>query len=214
MKAIAIVIALGACAGSSQPVKQPDTVEQKPGAPSCLAVADRLTILKMLQQEPEPRKAELRELAVVVQERCVVDKWSDEAKKCYGAAETDTAAEGCDRTLTADQTAAIKKMLATKRDTKAAELAAMIQKMEEFADQSCLCKAGDGACAQKVSEDMSKWGAAQSEESRRIDPSTDPRFDAAIKKLTECITKAMTPVEPAPAAPAKTGPAKKKPAGK
>jgi hypothetical protein len=209
MKAIAILIAVGACGGSSpQPVQPAPPLVRTPAAPSCLAVSDRMTILRS-SQEPEPEKAELRDFAILVKERCAIDQWSDEARDCYGTAETGAVAEGCAKTLTPDQNLTIMRMIEARRAAEAAGHDAVLQKYQEITDQACQCRAGDTACAQKVSDDLTKWAQAQP---AKTTTQPDPRLEEVVKRLTECITNAMMPA-PAPAAPAKSG-TKKKPVDK
>ena len=85
---------------------------------------------------------------------------------------------------------------------------ALVAKFDEFATQACNCKEADLECAKRVSDDMTKWSEAQPVDSTPIQ--NDPRIAEIAKRLTDCITKAMTPKEPPPAPP-EPAPTKAKP---
>ena len=74
-------------------------------------------------------------------------------------------------------------------------------KMGEFADDMCKCK--DKACADKVQEGMTKWSTDMAAKGGDKASAEKPS-EADMKKMTEvgqkyaeCMTKAMTPAEPA-----------------
>jgi hypothetical protein len=73
-----------------------------------------------------------------------------------------------------------------------ADVQAEMAKMEEFAGKMCGCK--DATCAQRVSEEMTKWG--QEEAKKDYKPTTfsdadQKRMTTATERLTKCMTKAM-----------------------
>ena len=68
-----------------------------------------------------------------------------------------------------------------------------IEKMGEFRDAMCKCGAGDKDCAQKVSDEMTKWAEAQP---RSEEPEPMKRMSDAEqigKEMGECMMKAMMP---------------------
>ena len=75
----------------------------------------------------------------------------------------------------------------------------MTGKYTEFKDAMCACKAGDTACAKKVSEDMAKWAAdmAKSAEKDKVDPAEAAEMAKKLEpintELAKCMTAAMTP---------------------
>ena len=77
----------------------------------------------------------------------------------------------------------------------------MSGKYTEFKDNMCKCKAGDSACAQKVSDDMTKWAAEQAKtmgtEAAKMDPKEAEEMAKTITPImteyTKCMTAAMTP---------------------
>jgi len=68
-----------------------------------------------------------------------------------------------------------------------------ISKMEFFEKQMCDCK--DKACADKVNEDMTRWGTemarSASYDDERPDPDMAKRAADIMTKYTECMTKLM-----------------------
>ena len=94
-------------------------------------------------------------------------------------------------------------------------------KMEGFSKDMCECK--DKACADKVNENMTKWGTEMAKTAGKADEKPDPEMvkksTETMTKYTECMTKIMMagaaeppkPADPAPADPAK--PADPAPAG-
>jgi hypothetical protein len=82
-----------------------------------------------------------------------------------------------------------------------------LAKMEGFSKAMCECK--DKACADKVQEDMTKWGteaAKTANKDEKPDPEMVKKSGEIMTKYTECMTKLMMagteapkPPEPAPA---------------
>jgi glycerol dehydrogenase-like iron-containing ADH family enzyme len=100
-----------------------------------------------------------------------------------------------------------------------------IAKMTDFKDQMCKC--ADKACAEKVTEAMTKWGQDMAKEGgdkeAKISEDDTKKMASVTEEMTKCMTKAMMagamtppagdkPADPAapPAAPA--APAGDKPA--
>jgi hypothetical protein len=68
-----------------------------------------------------------------------------------------------------------------------------IAKMEGFQKAMCDCK--DKACADKVQEDMTKWGteaAKNAKADEKPDPDMVKKSGEIMTKYTECMTKLMT----------------------
>lgn len=61
--------------------------------------------------------------------------------------------------------------------------------MEGFKDEMCACK--DKACAEKVSEKMSKWATDNADKVKKDEKPT-PEQEKIAKELMECTTKLMT----------------------
>jgi hypothetical protein len=67
-----------------------------------------------------------------------------------------------------------------------------IAKMEEFQKAMCECK--DKACADKVQEDMTKWGTEQAKtaaKDEKPDPELVKKTTDIMQKYSECMTKLM-----------------------
>jgi hypothetical protein len=69
-----------------------------------------------------------------------------------------------------------------------------IAKMEGFQKAMCECK--DKACADKVQDDMTKWGTEMAKTAKPADDKPDPEMvkksGEIMTKYTECMTKLMT----------------------
>ena len=196
---LAIALAIGCGGSSTKPVQEPSPqpVAQKP-APTCAAVGGHLTAML-------PRWGatadEAKQIAAVYDLRCNEDRWKPEGRECFGTMAVDTDVIKCDQVLDPDQRVSLTEALAPLRQD------LLIADLEGFATQACNCNAGDTACANKVSEDMTKWAEAQAATAPQIKPG-DTRAEVIGKRLSECITKAMTPVQPAAPA-AKPAPERK-----
>jgi hypothetical protein len=80
-----------------------------------------------------------------------------------------------------------------------------IAKMTDFRDQMCKC--ADKACADKVTEQMTKWGQDMAKEggdkAAAVSEDDTKKMAAVTEEMTKCMTKAMTAgMTPPPAAPA------------
>ncbi|MEO8553021.1 MAG: hypothetical protein ABI678_23775 [Kofleriaceae bacterium] len=70
---------------------------------------------------------------------------------------------------------------------------AAVAKLNEFADTMCKCTTK--ACAQKVSDDMAKWGQELTQTTSPDEQMTDAQTQQATaigQRLGECVQKAMT----------------------
>jgi len=66
-------------------------------------------------------------------------------------------------------------------------------KMEEFKDMMCAC--ADKACADKVTDEMTKWSqemAKDADRDARVSEEDTKRMQVIVEQFTECATKAMT----------------------
>ena len=69
---------------------------------------------------------------------------------------------------------------------------AAIAKLNEFADAMCKCKTK--ACAQKISDDMAKWGQELAKTTSPEEQMTDAQTQQATaigQRLGDCVQKAM-----------------------
>ncbi|HEY5937035.1 MAG TPA: hypothetical protein VIU61_20435 [Kofleriaceae bacterium] len=70
-----------------------------------------------------------------------------------------------------------------------------LEKMGEFRDSMCKCGEGDKDCAQKVSDEMTKWSEAQPREPdpEPMKPGDSTAAEQIGKEMGECMMKAMMP---------------------
>jgi len=90
-----------------------------------------------------------------------------------------------------------------------------VAKMEGFQKSMCDCK--DKACADKVNEDMAKWGTEMAKtmgaaKDEKPDPDLAKKSADVMTKYTECMTKLMMAGMDKPAAGDTAAPAGDKPA--
>src|SRR6478672_2278910 len=76
-----------------------------------------------------------------------------------------------------------------------------LSKMEGFSKSMCECK--DKACADKVNEEMTKWGTemaknAGATKDEKPDPELAKKTADVMGKYTECMTKLMMAAVPGP----------------
>jgi hypothetical protein len=109
---------------------------------------------------------------------CELSSWSDATKSCVAKAKTqdevDTCAEG---------------VVGAQRHIKLAET---MNKMNEFKDQMCACK--DTACAQQVSDVMTKWAQEQAQDKAEPPKMSDEdtkKFLEIGEAMGKCMQKAM-----------------------
>lgn len=117
LAAILLLVAVTACGGSSKKVTDPgvtggkgdttaDVADPIPTTkgPECAIVADKLATVAYAETpdlQPEARDK--------LRTRCADDTWSDEARNCFAAVETDAEIDGCNKLLTDAQRAALRK---------------------------------------------------------------------------------------------------------
>ena len=75
----------------------------------------------------------------------------------------------------------------------------MTAKYTEFKDAMCKCKAGDSACAKKVTDDQMKWGqemAKTADTNAKVDPNEAAemakKMEPIMAEYNKCMTAAMT----------------------
>ena len=113
IQSILIALVIGCGGASSKPVVQepkPEPVVEKPPAPTCIAVGDKLASI-MAQEDTDAAAATLTAKADAVKKHCEADQWSEEARECFGTAENDVDGKGCAKFLTEAQMTAVSKDL-------------------------------------------------------------------------------------------------------
>jgi len=192
-----LVIGLVSACGGSKPTAIA-TAPANSVAADCASTAG--VVVRALVDEDA--KSEAEKVATAVTKRCTDDKWTAEAVACLGAAHDKGGVHDCGyQHLTQAQQ--------DKLDEATAELSAMsmprlMKKMSEFKDQMCACK--DAACAEKVSDGMTKWSQDMSKEYRNKEPprmtEEDTKKAAAIgEQMGKCMQVAMGAGQSMPAPP-------------
>ena len=87
--------------------------------------------------------------------------------------------------------------------------------MADFKDKMCKC--ADKACADKVTEEMTKWGTEQAknagaDKDAKISEEDTKKIASVTEEMTKCMTKAMMAGVGAPPAAPAAAPAGDKPA--
>jgi hypothetical protein len=115
--------------------------------------------------------------------RCEMKPWTGKERACIAGAADLKSAIACGDGLT-DLRARI-------------DFAEAMKKMSEFKDKMCACK--DTACAQGVSDEMTKWSQEMAKEQQAPPRMTedDTKHATAIgEEMSKCMQKAMEPVLP------------------
>jgi hypothetical protein len=172
-KSVWVVLVIGAFACGGGGKAPATTTPENSAAPDCASAAG--AIVRALGDDET--KSEAPAATTAVTKRCADDKWTAEAVNCFGAAHDKGGVHDCGyQHLTGAQ--------ADKLDEVTKPLSAMswpraMKKMAEFRDHMCACK--DAACAEKVSDEMTKWSMEMSKQYK--DP---PKLnDQEIKQATE-----------------------------
>jgi hypothetical protein len=170
---VILAFGLGACA-APQPLA--------PVVPSNSCPAPEVSCKAAVEKAGAATKTRERDITMAIGE-CEQHGWSIEARKCVAAAPTNTELARCGRTFN----------LGTRglfADANSAEHA--FAAMSKFRDQMCACT--DTACAQKVAEDMTKWGQEESKDDREPPKMSDEevkRFTQLGEDMGHCMQKAM-----------------------
>jgi hypothetical protein len=109
---------------------------------------------------------------------CELSSWTDTVKGCVAKAKSQDEVETCTEGVAGAQ-----------RHMKMAEVQ---KKMTEFRDLMCACK--DSACAQRVSDDMTKWGQDQAKDQTEPPKMTEEetkKFTQLGEDMGKCMQKAM-----------------------
>jgi hypothetical protein len=104
---LALTVGCGGSPKATTPPPAPDPIP-KTAAPTCEVVADKLAIV-IHAAKPDAQagaKAQLRA-------RCTQDKWSEEARSCFGTVENDAELDGCKQHLDDNQKSGFAKVAPT-----------------------------------------------------------------------------------------------------
>jgi hypothetical protein len=175
LRVLGVLVVLAAC----------DRGAVKTG-PSCDSVASQIVTV----QTKGKQSVNTMEVKGAIAKRCTEDKWTEEARSCISKASVRDDIKKCTHDkLTGEQA----DKLAESARALGGEAAEAMAKMREFGDKMCQCK--DSACAQGVSDEMTKW----SMEMAKTDDDPPKMSEEEIKEATEigtrmgeCMVKAMS----------------------
>lgn len=175
MKHIALLVGLFAC--SSPPPPQTASNACVAPEPSCKTAVEKAAPIAKVRD---------REITMAIGE-CDQHGWTMQARQCVAAAHASADLVAC----AAQFDLGHKGMFA---DGSVADRA--FKQMTLFRDQMCACKNNDTACAQRVSDDMTKWAqeeAKNNAEPPRMTEEDTKRFTELGEEMGKCMQKAMTP---------------------
>jgi hypothetical protein len=170
MKSLALAFVVSAC-GSAPPVVAVTacTVTE----PTCKTAVEKANTVAKLRD---------RDVTLAIGQ-CDQQGWSQQAKQCIADAHATTDLTACGTTFDLGKKGIFANM---------ATLEGLFKAMTDYKQQMCACK--DPACAQRVSEAMTKWGAEQEKMDREPPQMSDDdtkRFGALGEAMGTCMQQVM-----------------------
>ncbi len=166
------IVVFAACA--SAPPPPPPTANQCVAVePSCRTAVEKIRAFESLRD---------REITLTIGE-CDQQEWSLQTRQCVAGAHASTDLAACATKFNIAKTGIF-------RDHPSA--ASAMAALTKFKDQMCLCK--DSACAQQVSEDMTKWGQEMAKDDRvpaKFSDEETKELTAVGEAMGHCMQKAM-----------------------
>jgi hypothetical protein len=188
LAAIAIGL-MAACGGGTKPAT---TTADMPGNSSpvdCPSTAAVITRVLAVESETKDDK-KVSAVTGDVAKRCDADKWTAEARSCLIAANSSDALKDCGYNhLTQAQQERLDKATA---EMPGGDLARVFVAFNKFTEQMCACK--DAACAQQVSDDMTKWAqemSAREKNPPRMSEEDSKRAAEIGERMGKCMQVAM-----------------------
>lgn len=180
---------LAACGGGT---KTGTTTAEVPGNSSpvdCPSTAAVITRVLAADGETKDEKT-IADVKGAVATRCNDDKWTAEARSCLIAANSAEALKDCGYNhLTQAQQDRLNK---TTVALPSGDTARIFAKFMKFTDDMCACK--DSACAQRVSDEMTKWSQEMSRSEReppRMTEEDQKRAAEIGERMGKCMQTAM-----------------------
>jgi hypothetical protein len=170
------VIALSAVAACW---KQPAPQSVSNGTTAAPAAIRCKTAVERLSQRIDLRP---KDVTMAIGE-CEQQEWSAAARECVAGAHSEDDLDKCATTHHFTQGGIFAARMTTGRAFAA---------LRRFKDEMCQCQ--DAACAQRVSEEMTKWGEEQAKDAVEPPRMTDDESKAATEigmKMGECMQRAM-----------------------
>lgn len=195
---VAIVIGvMAACGGGGG---KASTTPESSAPADCESAAGVITRVLAAENQAKDTGAVKTEVA----RRCTEDRWTAEARACLIAANTGNALQDCSyKNLTQEQADKLGKATVALTSM---DIERLMGDMVRFKDQLCACK--DAPCAQKVSDDLTKWSqeiAAKEKEPPKLTEDQQQRAAAIGEAMGKCMQTAMAASMPPPPPLAVTG---------
>jgi hypothetical protein len=183
---VGVAIAMGLLAACGSGGTKQNTVPENSAAVDCTSTAAVITrVLAAEHKQPEPAAVKTD-----VAKRCTDDKWTAEARTCLLGANTGQALHDCGyKTLTQEQQDKLDKTTAVLTSL---NVERVLDEMAKFKDQLCACK--DAPCAQKVSDDMTKWSVELTQKEKdppQLSEAQQKRAAGLGTEMGNCMQTAM-----------------------
>jgi hypothetical protein len=155
----------------------------------------RQVVATMRAAKPGEVDDRLRDAKEAVLARCIQDKWSRAAIKCFATATSDDARKACiEKQLTEKQREQfVRAMNELAPEPTEAEMDERLTKLAELKDAMCACR--DAACANQVSDDMTRWSMAAVAQTRspptQLSAADQERAAAIGSEMATCLQAAM-----------------------
>jgi hypothetical protein len=160
MKRSFVLVIFAACGGTPPPAAPTANTCATEG-PSCKIAVEKANTIS---------KSRDRDVTMAIGE-CEQQSWSLQARQCVNDAKAQPDLVACGQNFKLGERGMFAEHMSADRAMKV---------MLKYKDQFCACK--DSACAQRVSDDMTKWGQEEA------------RNNAEPPKMTEEETKAFTQI--------------------
>ena len=171
------ILWLMAC-GSSTPATTPPTNEVPQAELRCKAAVERATVAVHLRD---------KDVTMAIGE-CEQKEWSRPARECIAAAHAAADLATCGTTYSLGAHGIF---------ADPATFGKAMKAMRHFRDELCKCK--DSACAQHVSDDMTKWGQEMAKDNEEPPRMTDEETKEATEigeAMGKCMQQAMSSSTP------------------
>ena len=173
---VVLVLGLGACGAAAPPPPAPVVAQSSCPAPelSCKDAVERASASAHLHG---------RDVTMAIGE-CEQHSWNLEARKCVAAVHANADLVTCGSTYELGDGGIF-------RDPNSIQRA--FTAMTKFRDEMCVCK--DSPCAQKVSDEMTKWGQEEAKSERdppKLSDEDVKRFTQLGQEMGTCMQKAMS----------------------
>jgi hypothetical protein len=189
---LAFVVACGGGQSSAPSTVVANDHPADPAAGECAAIAP--TLAKTYKARPN---LEAGKLDRTISSRCLDDDWNKALRACLKTSASDRDSSRCKHEhMTRDQA---KKLDAALEPDVVSGAAEAMAAMRDFTDKMCACK--DPACAQRVSDEMTRWSQDMSR--RETEPprmsEKDMQEAASIgEHMGRCMQAAMSASAPTP----------------